>query len=150
MLPGPASSQLGILIGTRQGGMLGGVVAWLGFTLPSAIVLLLFGVVSQSTDLSSAGWVSGLKIAAVAIVAQAVYLMARALTPDWLRRAVAFLAAIVALVWATPFSQVAIIAGGALIAGSSCRHRPCRRPATSRVPSLAASQSYVSCCSSGC
>jgi len=115
MLPGPASSQLGILIGTRRAGMLGGMVAWLGFTLPSAIVLVLFGLVSQSVDLSSAGWVGGLKIAAVAIVAQAVYVMARTLTPDWPRRSVAVLAAIVALAWTTPFSQVAIIAGGALI-----------------------------------
>jgi chromate transporter len=115
MLPGPASSQLGILIGTRRAGMLGGMVAWLGFTLPSAIVLVLFGLLSQSMDLASAGWVGGLKIAAVAIVAQAVYLMGRALTPDWPRRSVAVLAAIVALAWTTPFSQIAIIAGGALI-----------------------------------
>lgn len=115
LLPGPASSQVGILVGTRRAGMAGGVAAWLGFTLPSAIALVLFGLIAQQADLSSAGWVEGLKIAAVAIVAQAVYLMARALTPDWPRRLVAVLAAIVALSWTTPFAQVAIIAGGALI-----------------------------------
>jgi chromate transporter len=115
LLPGPASSQLGILIGTRRAGMGGGVAAWLGFTLPSAMALVVFGLLAQRADLSSAGWVEGLKIAAVAIVAQAVYMMARALTPDWPRRLVAVLAAIVALTWTTPFSQVAIIAGGALI-----------------------------------
>jgi chromate transporter len=114
LLPGPASSQVGILVGTRRAGMAGGVAAWLGFTLPSAIALVLFGLLARGADLSSAGWVEGLKIAAVAIVAQAVYLMARALTPDWPRRVVAVVAAIVALTWTTPFAQVAIIAGGAL------------------------------------
>jgi len=115
LLPGPASSQVGILIGTRRAGMIGGIVAWLGFTLPSAIAMVLFGLLARNVDLSSAGWVEGLKIAAVAIVAQAVYLMSRALTPDWSRRLVAVGAAIVALAWTTPFAQVAIIVGGALI-----------------------------------
>ena len=95
--------------------MVGGIAAWLGFTLPSAIAMVLFALVARNADLSSAGWVDGLKIAAVAIVAQAVYLMARALTPDWPRRLVAALAAVVALAWTTPFAQVAIIAAGALI-----------------------------------
>ena len=103
------------MIGTRRAGMIGGVAAWLGFTLPSAIALVLFGLRRATADVSSAGWVDGLKIAAVAIVAQAVYLMARTLTPDWPRRLLAVLAAIVALTWTTPFAQVAIIAGGALI-----------------------------------
>jgi chromate transporter len=115
LLPGPASSQVGILIGTRRAGMAGGIAAWLGFTLPSAIILVLFGLLARDVDLSSAGWVDGLKIAAVAIVAQAVHLMARALTPDWPRRLVAVLAAVVAVTWSTPFAQVAIIAAGALI-----------------------------------
>ena len=115
LLPGPASSQVGILIGTRRAGMGGGIAAWLGFTLPSAITMVLFALIARNGDLSSAGWVEGLKIAAVAIVAQAVYLMARALTPDWPRRLVAVLAAVVALAWTTPFAQVAIIAAGALI-----------------------------------
>ncbi len=115
LLPGPASSQVGILIGTRRAGMAGGIAAWLGFTLPSAIAMILIALVARNGDLSSAGWVDGLKIAAVAIVAQAVYLMARALTPDWPRRLVAVLAAVVALTWSTPFAQVALIAAGALI-----------------------------------
>ena len=115
LLPGPSSSQVGILIGTRHAGIAGGIAAWLGFTLPSAVALVLLGLVARTADLTSAGWVDGLKIAAVAIVAQAVYLMARALTPDWPRRLVAVLAAFVALAWTTPFAQVAIIAGGALV-----------------------------------
>ena len=95
--------------------MLGGLVAWLGFTLPSAIVLTVLGLAAASTDFSNAGWVHGLKLAAVAVVAQAVWLMAGGLAPDWPRRAVAVAAAAVALAWTTPFSQVAIIAAGALI-----------------------------------
>ncbi len=114
-LPGPASSQLGIAIGTRRAGMAGGLVAWLGFTLPSAIALVAFALVTGPVDLSTAGWVHGLKIATVAVVAQAVFLMSRSLTPDWPRRLVAGVAAVVALAWAVPFAQVAIIAGGAVV-----------------------------------
>ena len=68
LLPGPSSSQLGIAIGSRRAGMLGGLVAWLGFTLPSAIALTLLGLFAASTDLSGAGWIHGLKLAAVAVV----------------------------------------------------------------------------------
>jgi chromate transporter len=114
-LPGPASSQLGIAIGTRKAGILGGVASWLGFTMPSAIALVAFGLLSGSADLSTAGWLHGLKLAAFAVVAQAVYLLARSLTPDWPRRAIALAGMVVALVWPTPFSQLAIIAGGALV-----------------------------------
>lgn len=114
-LPGPASSQLGMAIGMRRAGILGGLAAWVGFTLPSAIVLTILGLIAATTDLSDAGWVHGLKLAAVAVVAQAVWSMARTLTPDWPRRAVALAAATVALAVAAPFSQVAIIAAGALI-----------------------------------
>ncbi len=115
LLPGPASSQLGIAIGTRRAGMVGGLAAWFGFTLPSAIALTLFGLVATSVDLAGAGWVHGLKLAAVAVVAQAVWAMAGSLAPDWPRRIVALIAAGVAVFWATPFSQVAIIAGGAIV-----------------------------------
>jgi chromate transporter len=114
-LPGPASSQLGIAIGTRRAGMRGGLAAWLGFTVPSAVILTVFGLIAAGTDLSGAGWVHGLRTAAVAVVAQAVWTMSRSLTPDWPRRFVAVLAAAVALLWTSPFSQVAIIAGGAAI-----------------------------------
>ena len=114
-LPGPASSQLGIAIGTHRAGIRGGLAAWLGFTLPSATVLVAFGLLTASVDLATAGWVHGLKLAAVAVVAQAVYAMARSLTPDWPRRIVGVVAALVAMPWATPFSQVAIIAAGALV-----------------------------------
>jgi chromate transporter len=105
---------VGIAVGTRRAGMLGGLAAWLGFTLPSAIALALLGILAASTDLSGAGWVHGLKLAAVAVVAQAVLAMARTLTPDWPRRILALLAAGAALAWPDPFIQVAIIAVGAL------------------------------------
>jgi len=114
-LPGPASSQLGIAIGMRRAGPLGGLAAWLGFTLPSAIALTLVGLFAAGTDLSGAGWVHGLQLAAAAVVAQAVWLMARTLTPDWPRRLLALAAAAIALAWVTPFSQVALIVGGALL-----------------------------------
>ena len=133
-LPGPASSQLGIAIGTRRAGILGGLAAWVGFTLPSAVALTVLGLVATSTDLSGAGWVHGLKLAAVAVVAQAVWSMSRTLTPDWPRRAVAVAAAAVALAWATPFSQVAIIAAGALIGRFILRAPPARVTNPERSP----------------
>jgi chromate transporter len=114
-LPGPASSQLGIALGAQRAGIAGGLVSWIGFTVPSAILLVLFGLASSSVDVASAGWVHGLKLAAVAVVAQALIALARALTPDPPRIAVAAVAAGAALVATTPFTQVAIIAAGAAI-----------------------------------
>lgn len=115
LLPGPASSQLGIAIGTRRAGLAGGIAAWLGFTAPSAIAMIAFGLLASTSDLASAGWVHGLKLAAVAVVAQAVLLMAGTLAPDWLRRVVAIAATVVALLWSTPLTQVAVIVGGGVI-----------------------------------
>jgi chromate transporter len=132
-LPGPASSQLGIAIGTRRAGPAGGVAAWLGFTLPSAVALTVFGLVTVSADLASAGWVHGLKLAAVAVVAQAVWSMARTLTPDWPRWAIAIIAAAIALGWATPLSQLAIILSGAVIGRLVLR--PTKVEATVHEPS---------------
>jgi len=67
-LPGPASSQLGIAIGTLRAGRLGGILSWLGFTLPSAIILVGFALLTQSADLTNAGWVGRLKVAAVVVI----------------------------------------------------------------------------------
>ena len=94
--------------------MAGGLVAWLGFTLPSAVAMTLIALFGTSSDLSGAGWVHGLKLAAVAVVAQAVVQMSRTLTPDWSRRIIALLAAAVALAWASPFSPIVLIMAGAL------------------------------------
>jgi chromate transporter len=115
-LPGPASSQAGFGIGYLQRGLAGGLAAWLGFTLPSALLMIGFahGVTSLG-DLGSAGWLKGLKVAAVAVVAQAVWMMGRNLCPDWPRRTLALVAAglVLWLPWA--WSQIAIIAAGTLV-----------------------------------
>jgi chromate transporter len=114
LLPGPASSELGIAIGTLRAGYLGGLAAWFGFTLPSAVVLTLFGLLSANLDLATAGWVEGLKLAAVAVVAQAVYLMARTMTADAARVLLAVAATIAMLLAPTSALQVVIILAGAV------------------------------------
>jgi chromate transporter len=115
-LPGPASSQVGIGMGIARAGILGGFAAWLGFTLPSAIALIAFAFgVAAIGDVSGAGWLQGLKIVAVAVVAHAVWGMATRLTPDRLRVTIAILAAIVALLWQTSLAQVTIILLGGLV-----------------------------------
>lgn len=112
-LPGPASSQVGIGIGIVRGGILGGIIAWLGFTLPSVIALVLFALVLQGFDIANAGWIHGLKIVAVAIVAHAILGMGQKLTPDRDRVTIAAAAATLTLLWPTAYTQVLII----LIAG---------------------------------
>jgi chromate transporter len=96
-LPGPASSQVGISIGILRAGLLGGLAAWVGFTLPSALALLLFAYGVTAVGATDAGWLHGLKIVAVAVVAQAVWGMARTLCPDRERATMAIVAALVAL-----------------------------------------------------
>ncbi len=108
-LPGPASSQVGIGIGVMRAGLLGGVVAWIGFTLPSVIALVLFASLMQGFDWGNTGWIHGLKIGAAAIVAQAILGMGQKLTPDRNRVTIAILAATVLLLWSTAWSQVVII-----------------------------------------
>ncbi len=114
-LPGPASSELGISIGVIRAGLAGGIAAWLGFTLPSAIALVLFAVGAQGLGPEAAGWLHGLKVVAVAVVALAVWSMARQLAFDLPRGAIALGAAAVALVWATVLSQVVLIVAGGMI-----------------------------------
>jgi len=114
-LPGPASSQVGIAIGITRGGPLGGVAAWLGFTWPSAIALVAFAYGLRVLEVADAGWLHGLKVGAVAVVAFAVWGMARALAPDRARATIAILAAIGALLWPTGLGQVTIIAAAALV-----------------------------------
>ncbi|MBV9523475.1 MAG: chromate efflux transporter [Alphaproteobacteria bacterium] len=113
-LPGPASSQVGIAIGLTRAGLGGALAAWLGFTLPSATALILFGYgIARWHVLLDAGWLHGLKIAAVAVVAQAVWGMARGLAPDRPRMTLAIAAA--CLVLAAPGSGgqiVVLLAGG--------------------------------------
>lgn len=109
-LPGPASSQVGIAVGITRGGILGGVVAWVGFTLPSAVALIFFGYgVTEFDELVTGDWLRGLKIVAVAVVALAVWGMAKTLTPDRSRATIAVLAVIAMLFWQNALGQVAVI-----------------------------------------
>ncbi|MBI4220290.1 MAG: chromate efflux transporter [Chloroflexi bacterium] len=115
VLPGPASSQVGMTIGMMRAGILGGIAVWLGFTLPSAAVLIAFAYGVASFNVTDAGWLHGLKLVAVPVVAQAVWGMARALTPDKQRVTIAILAAVASLAVATAWAQVAIIVVAAVI-----------------------------------
>ncbi|HLF79518.1 MAG TPA: chromate efflux transporter [Dehalococcoidia bacterium] len=115
-LPGPASSQVGIAIGLMRAGLIGGILAWLGFTLPSAAALVAFAFgVKEIGDVSDAAWLHGLKLAAVAIVAFAVWGMARSLAPDKERATIAIVAGILALTLETAIAQVGIIVLAGLI-----------------------------------
>jgi chromate transporter len=114
-LPGPTSSQVGIAIGILRAGLAGAVVAWLGFTLPSAIALVAFAFGLQRYGVTDAGWLHGLKIAAVAVVANAVWGMARSLAPDRPRATVAILSAVVVLAWPGAPGQILVIVAAGLI-----------------------------------
>ncbi|MBI4528693.1 MAG: chromate transporter [Deltaproteobacteria bacterium] len=110
-LPGPASSQVGIAIGIARARLLGGVAAWLGFTMPSALALIAFAFgIGAFASAADAGWLHGLKVVAVAVVAQAVWGMARSLCPDRERATIAIFAAIVTLAWQSAVGQVLSIA----------------------------------------
>jgi chromate transporter len=115
-LPGPTSSMVGAAIGFVRAGLPGGVLAWLGFTLPSALALVAFayGVGAFGVE-GGAGWLHGLKVVAVAVVAQAVWGMARMLCPDRERATLAILTAIIALAWPTAAGQVLPIVVAGLI-----------------------------------
>jgi chromate transporter len=121
--PGPTSSKVGFSIGIARAGYLGGLAAWLGFTLPSALALLLFsyGAGALRGPVGS-GLLHGLKLVAVAIVAQAVWGMARTLCPDRERASIAAVAALIVLLGTSAFSQLAAIVLGAVAGAWLCRH----------------------------
>jgi chromate transporter len=115
-LPGPASSQVGIALGLGRAGWGGAMAAWIGFTLPSAIALILFAAgVTQWAALSQSGAVHGLKVVAVAVVGQAVWGMAKSLCPDRLRAGLAVVAALLVLAVPTAMGQIAAILAGGLV-----------------------------------
>lgn len=115
LLPGPASSQVGMGIGLYHGGVLGALAAWAGFTLPSALLLALFALLLKGTELAHSGWLHGLKLTAVAIVAQAVWSMGQKLAAGRSRATIAVLAAAAALLWPNGLAQVLIILISGLI-----------------------------------
>jgi chromate transporter len=122
-LPGPASSQTGFGIGLMRGGLLGGLAAWTGFTLPSAILMVLFafGAGTIADSRAGAGLLHGLKLVAVAIVAQAVMGMARSLCPDRARASIATVALIVMLIAPWSIFQIGTIVVGGLAGLMLCR-----------------------------
>jgi chromate transporter len=115
-LPGPASSQVGIALGLGRAGWPGAIAAWVGFTLPSAILLILFAFgVSRWAALSQSGAIHGLKVVAVAVVAQAVWGMAKSLCPDRPRAGVAVAGALLVVAVPSAIGQIAAIALGGVI-----------------------------------
>jgi chromate transporter len=114
-LPGPASSQVGLAIGLSRAGYAGTLAAWCGFTLPSAIALVLFAYgVDAAAGLAGSAWLHGLKIAAVAVLAVAVLGMLRALAPDRNRATLVVAAAAITLTWPGPLAQIGAIGLGGI------------------------------------
>ena len=114
-LPGPASSQVAMVLGQMRAGLPGLLAAWIGFTLPSAVLMALFAIFFLSSgNLAETPWIHGLKLAAVALVAQALLAMGRSLTPDVPRLLLAALCAVLALLFSGAFAQIVVLllAGG--------------------------------------
>ncbi|HEX5639851.1 MAG TPA: chromate efflux transporter, partial [Burkholderiaceae bacterium] len=123
-LPGPASSQTGIALGYLRAGLPGALMAWLGFTLPSAVLMTVFALGLPELGPSGAGWLAGVKVFAVAIVAQAVWGMAHALCPDAARRAIAVVAAGVLLLVPWPQAQFGVMVGAGVVGWLMLRALP--------------------------
>ena len=122
-LPGPASSQVGFALGVlRGGGLIGGLAAWLGFTLPSALVLLAFALSAGAlTGPFATSFLHGLKLVAVAVIAQAVWGMARTLTPDRARAGIALGALAIVALAPVFLGQIGAIVAGAIAGLALCR-----------------------------
>jgi chromate transporter len=114
-LPGPASSQVGIGIGVYRAGLLGGILAFVGFTLPSVVALVILALIFQGMDIGDTGWIHGLKLVAVAVVAHAIIGMAQNLIPDLKRKSIALFSLVCILLWQTTLTQVVVIALSGII-----------------------------------
>ena len=121
-LPGPASSQVVIGIGLRRAGVSGAIAASLGFTLPSLLLMvgLAYGYIGLGAGVEQAGWVHALKIAAAAVVAQAIWAMARTLCPDRVRGSIALAGAALLVVWPGTSTQLLVILAGGLAGRLFC------------------------------
>ena len=136
-LPGPASSQVGFCIGIHRGGIAGGFLAWLGFTAPSAAIMICFAYgVTLYSNVLTGNLLQGFKILALAVVARAVWGMAKALCPDRTRITLAVLAAVIVLAFPASWTPIAVIVlGGAAGYGlfhnknmeTAGRNKPTRR-----------------------
>lgn len=142
-LPGPASSQVGIGIGVMRGGVTGGIIAFLGFTMPSVIALILFALLLQGLNVADAGWIHGLKIVAVAVVAHAILGMAGKLAPDLKRKAIVLVALAVVLLWQTAFTQVGVILAAGFIGFLLYKKQ---QPETSQPFSFPISRTFGAAC----
>jgi len=132
LLPGPTSSQVGFLIGLHRAGWLGAVAAWIGFTLPSAVLMYAFAMFAPTMrGLATAAVVHGLMLTAVVVVAQALWSMARTLTPDLRRRMIAVCAFAVLVFQHSGESQIATLAAAAIAGSLLCRSRA---PSTAQLP----------------
>jgi chromate transporter len=130
LLPGPASSQVGFLIGLKRAGFAGALMAWLGFTLPSAILMFAVGRATGSMQGPAANAVlHGLKLTAVAVVAQAVWSMSRSLCPDKARAGIGLVALVTSLALAGAGVQILILALGAAAGAVLCRSTSALAPA---------------------
>ena len=125
LLPGPASTQVAVAIGLHRGGFPGGIAAWLGFTVPSAVALVLFaqGAAALTGPLGR-GALHGLQVVAVAVVAQAVWSMARSLSPDRPRATITVIATLIVIAGPIAIGQVAAIVAGAAAGVLVCRAAP--------------------------
>ncbi len=140
MLPGPTSSQVGFLVGLRKAGLRGGLAAWAGFTLPSALLMYAFAVLTPRADSALMGPVlHGLMLTAVAVVAQAVWSMARSLCPDWQRATLAVLSGTLLLLFASASMQLAVMLLGAIGGWVLCKgmRSPELQPGTDPKPTAA-------------
>ena len=134
-LPGPASSQVGFSIGLMRAGYLGALAAWAGFTLPSAFALVLFAYgASALTGPIGTGLLHGLKLTAVAIVAQAVFGMARSLCPDRERASIAVVATLIIFFSTSPVAQIGAIALGGIAGLWLCRNGQAAAPSHVSMP----------------
>jgi chromate transporter len=115
-LPGPASSQVGLAIGMQRAGHGGALAAWAGFTMPSAIILLVLALsLADSNNVIPAGVISGLKIVVVAVVAQAVWGMSKSLCPDFARRVLMISCATLLAFNPSVLTQIAVIIAGGFV-----------------------------------
>ena len=144
LLPGPASSQVGMALGLCRAGWPGLLAAWAGFTLPSAVLMILFALgVARYQGIVESGWLHGLKIVAVAVVAQAVWGMARSLCTDRLRVGMAFFSAVATSVLPSVVGQMAVIIFSGLLGRWALKiepasdESPCSYPVSRRTGTVA-------------
>ncbi|ARI79007.1 chromate efflux transporter [Halobacillus mangrovi] len=114
-LPGPASSQVGISIGMLRGGLLGGFISWIGFTVPSILVLILFALMYQTYDIGDAPFIHSLKVVAAAVVLHALIGLGKKLTPDRPRIAIALASALILLLYPSAWMQIIVILAAGLL-----------------------------------